>query len=702
MSWKIQYLSYDQDSLATFANAGLVRRALKDVDADKVSLQEEQPDQLLIQSDGQQVCLSATGLNQAQCSCPATGACKHIVAAVLWLQQNQNSASTTVESSSTEETLNSVIEEAPSAIDVLAEMLALDLDQIAKKIGKAASKKAVQWVRQWQQHSLSIVTEAYRIRVQLPELNEQVSYLAGAGFAGMLSDAEKDQPALHLAALSLVQLQYGKAWQQLELSDQENPALLSESERQFILELQQDLTQLLQQGLAHISSMTARQLHLLNVSARSEGLPRLAGMLRQLSGQVSALVRRDEHANERESLCYIVQMLSYLHQLQHSQAEHLIKLRGHLRQHYQQDSEQAELELLPLGATWWHTQGGARGLSLYFWETRQQHQIDVTIARAQGQDPAFDRYRAWGQHSIWQHTAESLMQRHIRLLQPRFSEQGRLSSSGSSQAHTQLAQLSLAEYQAIFEQAAFQDWQQLQQHWQTQMQSVEGLAQQVLLKIARCDSPQVDEIEQCLWWSVYDAADNVLLLRLDWNTQSLERIRKLESLCLEPEKIVAVFASLLVQSHQLRLTPISLFLDVAQPKHVLFQLDFDYVPHQKKMLKESLVGRIEQLLAKKKQQQQSYQIQQTLAQRLCEPVLDVLCSLSSSGRLWLTHSQREILKNQKQLAQDAGMLLLHNQLYQLLQMPKVSINRLVQLVYVCDMAMRMQVSLPIYAPSAAA
>lgn len=279
MSWKIQYLSYDQDSLATFANAGLVRRALKDIDANKVSLQEEQPDQVLIQSDGQQVCLSATGLHQAQCSCPATGACKHIVAAVLWLQQNQQSART-AESSSTEETTHSIIEEALPTVDVLAEMLALDLDQIAKKIGKSAAKKAIQWARQWQKYSIKISIEAYRVRVQLPELNEQVSYLAGAGFAGMLSDVEKDQPALHLAALSLVQFQHGKIWQQLELSDQENPALLSDSECQFIQELQQDLIQLLQQGLAHISSMTARQLHLLNVSARSEGLPRLAGMLR--------------------------------------------------------------------------------------------------------------------------------------------------------------------------------------------------------------------------------------------------------------------------------------------------------------------------------------------------------------------------------------------------------------------------------------
>ncbi|MBL8321966.1 MAG: hypothetical protein JNJ93_06825, partial [Acinetobacter sp.] len=67
MSWQQQYLAYDQDSLATYANAGLVRRALKDLDAGKVQILQQSELQIVVESDGQQVVLSALGLSQAGC-----------------------------------------------------------------------------------------------------------------------------------------------------------------------------------------------------------------------------------------------------------------------------------------------------------------------------------------------------------------------------------------------------------------------------------------------------------------------------------------------------------------------------------------------------------------------------------------------------------------------------------------------------------
>ena len=60
----------------------------KDIEAGKVILKTEQSEHITIESDGQQVGLSSAGLVNASCTCPATGACKHIVAAVLYLQQH--------------------------------------------------------------------------------------------------------------------------------------------------------------------------------------------------------------------------------------------------------------------------------------------------------------------------------------------------------------------------------------------------------------------------------------------------------------------------------------------------------------------------------------------------------------------------------------------------------------------------------------
>ncbi len=42
-------------------------------------------------SDGQKVVLHEAGIQQASCDCSAAGCCKHILAAILWLQANNNS-----------------------------------------------------------------------------------------------------------------------------------------------------------------------------------------------------------------------------------------------------------------------------------------------------------------------------------------------------------------------------------------------------------------------------------------------------------------------------------------------------------------------------------------------------------------------------------------------------------------------------------
>lgn len=705
MSWQQQYLAYDQDSLATYANAGLVRRALKDIEAEKVILHTEQAEQISIESDGQQVCLSATGLINASCTCTATGACKHIVAAVLYLQQHlKNSVRQQAENqlqdpperveTSTAESIEQH-QESQTQPNLIHEILKFDLNQLAKKIGKTQAQKAIKVARLWQQEQQTkLLEEDYRLKIRVKSLAEDIIYVAGAGFAGMLSNLEKDQPVYYLAALSEVQRLQGKLWDELELSEAENPAILTESERQFIIELKDDLAKLLEFGLSHVNEMTARQLHLLNMSARSESLPRLAAMLRQLSGQVSRLLKRDEHSSEHDTLLYLAQMSAYLYQLQHAQGEQLLRLRGKLRQQYLFDEEQADLELLPLGARWWRTLGGARGISLYFSTVENPKTFEVTLARTENNDPSFNRYNAWSQQSIWMLTAQQLMQKTVHLQQPRFGEDGRLSASGQSRA-LPLNSLSKIEDFRLYQQIGFNDWQTLQQHWQQQLQTVEGVEQTVLLNIASYDSPKVDEIEQCLWWTVYDQNRSTLHLRLNCQTQDLDKIHQLERLCAQMMQVGSIFAYCQIKGHQLVVSPMSLLI-TQNGKTRLFNLDFDQLAEPKKTLKESIVGRIEQLLEKKKQQRVKLASTQiSLSRKICEPILDVLLSLSCSGRMLLGTSQIETLKYQRQLAQDAGMILLVKQINTLLDITQLNSELILRLVYICDLVLRMQVSLPI-------
>ncbi|QER40073.1 hypothetical protein F2A31_10235 [Acinetobacter suaedae] len=703
MSWQRQYLAYDQDSLATYANTGLVRRALKDIEAGKVILQTEQSEHITIESDGQQVGLSSAGLVNASCTCPATGACKHIVAAVLYLQQHLQKpvqqpivkpvpdSATEIQGATvelTEQHKNDI------QLNLIEEILAFDLSQIGKKIGKAQTQKAIKLARLWQQEQQTeLLEEEYSLKIRIKSLAEDIIYVAGAGFAGMLSNLEKDQPAYYLAALSEVQRLQGKFWTELELSETENLTVLSESERQFIIELKDDLAQLIEFGLSHVNEMTARQLHLLNMSARSESLPRLAGMLRQLSGQVSRLLNRDEHSSEHETLLYLAQMNAYLYQLEHAKGEVLVRLRGRSRRQYEVDQEQIDLELLPLGARWWRTLGGARGLTLYFSEQDNPQIFEVTLARTENNDPNFNRYNAWSQQSIWMMTAQQLMQKKVRLQQPRFSENNRLSASGQSRALPLNSLDNLQDF-SVYQHIGFNDWKKLQQRWQQQLQSIDGVDQTVMLNISDYDSPQVDEIEQCLWWAVYDQNQSAIHLRLDWKTSEIEKIRQLERFCTQKIQINSVFVYCQIKEHELVLSPMSLLI-TQNEKTRLFNLDFDQWVEPKKTLKESLVGRIEQLLARKQQQKKQVPPSKGLGQKVCEPILDILLSQSCSGRMILSRSQIETLQQQRQLAADAGMNILARQLTLMLEASKLNVGSILQLAYLCDLTLKMQVRFPI-------
>ncbi|KLU19719.1 hypothetical protein ABE79_02670 [Proteus mirabilis] len=134
MSWQTVYFHYDEDALTVFANAGLLRRARKDVDNKKVSLTDANTGQF--SSDGQNVILHEAGIQQASCDCSASGCCKHILAAVLWLQIN-NSADNSNDDNSNEtspETVAEPIEITP----LLPTLFTLEPEALIKKSRKTS------------------------------------------------------------------------------------------------------------------------------------------------------------------------------------------------------------------------------------------------------------------------------------------------------------------------------------------------------------------------------------------------------------------------------------------------------------------------------------------------------------------------------------------------------------------------------------
>ncbi len=685
------YQSYDDEALKTFANAGLLRRAKKDV-AEKVSLLGEDTEEnaVTLNSDGQTVTLLATGLQTATCDCPAVGACKHILAAVLWLQtqaKNQSQADATKSAEVSKTSQISEANETPTP-DALDEVLSLDLQSLLDSLPKAKRQQVVilaitlQKSQQNRQadEAVNTATEinvtSQRISVRFIEQPDVVTYIAGTGFSGMLSKIEKNTAVWHLLALIEIQRQYGQALANCQgflatlnhahplLADEKSAWQLSEHARSLIADLNSDIAQLLARGLSQVDTYSANRLQLIGLLVRSEHLHRLATQLRQLSGKMLAFLRGE--LAERDLLIALAKLAAHLYQLSHVTGEALVTLRGSARQRYHSESQRARLTLCPLGARWWQSDTGARGLTLYFYEPDERQIIELTQARGHGKDLSFNAQSAWNQ-SVWNSTAQQLMTHVNTVENPRFNEASGLASSGS-QVSEQIpidgsADLKDAHYLQSLLPLAISQWAALYQQWQSELIAGE-LSPCVLLKSHSCGELLIDEIEQCLWWGLQDAEEEALFLRID--SQSHHHIEQIAQLA-KPD-VQYVIAQVTLHQHRVELSPLSLVLT-----NEVIHLDFNRRSHPKNV--QNALGQL--------QKYQPAAQQSIFFESLHDNIMTTLDSICSSGRLQLTKNQRQQLQHQAQYAKQAGLTLLSDRLETLIT-GQTTADNVLKVVFVCD------------------
>lgn len=553
MSWQSVYRSFDDDSLATLANAGLLRRALKDVEAGKVGWLADAGGALL--ADGQHVTLDGGGPQKGRCDCPAPGICKHILAASVWLRELPDDAP------------------GKAGPGVLEEVLAQDSAAICKQAGKPAVRQALAWLGEGDQAGVNVINA--RLQIELPALKLGCSYLAGAGYQGMVSDVPAGiRKALHLYALACVWRAHGRqfAWPAgMETAPTEQAPGVSNAELLFLAQVRRLLGELHDNGLSHASAIAAGQLRALTMSARGEGLPRLAAMLRGLGGTLDLLVRRDYHASERQAFDQMAVIYALCAALEHAQGAPLQRLRGQARRSFDATGDEA-LALLPLGAYWWETRGGAHGLTLSFWDHAAGRIVQAVLARPDATDRSFTRESSWSAISLWPGagSAQRLCEQGLLLTGASLAADGRLGQdSGAHATAAPLWELDDARWQTL----GFDDWRALGAFISENV----GLAAQpidcVLLRPKAVAPPQLDEVRQQLDWQVFDASGAVLNLQLPAVPSLRARIARLQAAVTDGADIRAVLASR-ARDESEGWQPVSLLIAKSGKLRVV-SLDFD-------------------------------------------------------------------------------------------------------------------------------
>ena len=526
MSWQAVYRSFDDDSLATLANAGLLRRALKDVEAGKVGWQAQAGGVVL--ADGQQVTLDAGGPQKGRCDCPAPGICKHILAASVWLRDLPD---------------DDADAGAAAAPDVLEDVLAQDSALLCKQAGKPAVRQALAWLLDGDEVQATVVNA--RLQIELPSLKLGCGYLRGAGYEGMVSDTPvKLRKALHLYALACVWRAHGRefAWPAgMDAAPAEEVQGVSSSELLFLAQVRRLLGELYDNGLSHASAIAAGQLRALTMSARGENLPRLAAMLRGLGGTLDLLVRRDYHASERLAFDEMASIYALSAALEQATGQPLQRLRGQTRRSFDAAGE-APLELLPLGAWWWETRGGAHGLSLAFWDHRAGRILQAVLARPDGNDRSFTRESSWNAMSLWQGagSVQRLCEQGLLLAGASLAGDGRIAMDSQARASTvPLWELDDERWQQL----GFADWAALAAFLGENVGLTAQPVDCVLLRPSAVAAPRLDEVRQQLDWQVFDTNGAVLNLVLPAQEALRPRITRLRAAVTDGADIRAVLAS---------------------------------------------------------------------------------------------------------------------------------------------------------------
>jgi len=356
------------------------------------------------------VTLTAAGPQDARCPCPVAGICLHVLAACLWMREAVNRGGTAEDRSAVNATTGPTasqaqptgtrLSEAPAheggSDPVLDEVLAWEPVDVEKSLGAEARRRAQASLAGIAPGRLAAATDVTsapgRLSITWPDAPEIV-VIAGLGPRGMIVSGRHSSVANAAWCLQAVIRLFARAGRPWPWPDEK--AALGDRKRDVVSTVATVIETVLSAGISHAGPRSATDLERLAQVSRLEELPRLSRLLTSAAWRLRALAERDDAVDEAAVLSALAAAWSLTQALTAVTGPPTPALIGSA------DTETAETGLLlPLGATWWTSPSGGRGLTIRLWDLDNGRPEAVTTGRAAGVDAAFryseDAILLWG------------------------------------------------------------------------------------------------------------------------------------------------------------------------------------------------------------------------------------------------------------------------------------------------------------------
>ena len=498
--WLQGWGAWDDEALAALTSKGLVRRAAKAV-AD-ARLHNVQGDSAVVETGGFAVTIGPRGPAAASCPCPAAGVCVHILTAAMLAR--------------------SAAPDDAAATDPLEDLLSIEPAAWCREAGAAAVRTALASSPEPEGADLTQVDG--RLRIAWPGA-DPVTYAPGQGLAGMSSPAPRSRwSALHLEAVARAFVASGQQWNWPQRFLEEAQSRAEEDRPVALLgRVRSWLGSIVEDGLADLGPSSLASLTELRTELRAARLPRLAGMLGTTVGHLEAVSRRDDGTDDATVLESIARAWALSVAVEDSFPDALTGRSA--------DTSGGELELCVLGATWWESGSGSRGVDVALWDPASSRSLTTTVGRAAGQDPTFTR--SLDTIPLWGLPVRALLGHLVRIPQARLRPEGSVAPTAVERAVPQ-RRITLDELATIGAHTAFAA--------PTADPFGGGRGGPILLRPDGRGTLTIDEPRQAVLWSV-PSGEATLTLRapaLRENRGRLERIQDLVEFGRPIEAIVAV------------------------------------------------------------------------------------------------------------------------------------------------------------------
>ncbi|KQQ27279.1 hypothetical protein [Frondihabitans sp. Leaf304] len=632
------FRDFDDATLQTLGNVGLLRRAAKDVAAGRVSAVDEST----VEVAGATVRVGPSGPAGATCDCVAAGICQHVLAASLWLRNLAQAPGEGDDDGGPVATGEGAVVDGPTALD---ELLGLDPLVLAKNVGIAAVRLSRAF-----DGTATIHPSDSHIDVILAGESTTIRFVRGAGFDGMISGYPRaERPQRHLTAVRLVVESSGREWRWPGLASPAaptDPSRLSAGEAQALADARATASALWRTGLAHLGNDASDRLAIDSMTARIEGLHRLARLLASAAGLSDDLAAHHDDVTEPQLAVVLADIVAHATAVEAASGDpvRIDRLRGVARRTF---VEVAALDLVPLDVRWFEPPAGGRGVTAVFLDRATGQLVETTSARASGTDPSFRRD---GPGLLWGLSIAKVVEGAFTLRSPRLDADGELSAGD-------LSSIDFASARRLghddFAPLAVDDW--------SQMRGADGRGEStVVVRPSSVGDLDLREVAQELSWPLTDTSGRVLDVQIEADVDHRRRADALLALVETRAVVEYIVGVRRVRSGRMRIDVSSVVVrDGAFLR--LVPLDFERPaaetpssgkPSALRQRLSRLASRLAGGAPAEFRPAGPPQQPPTLGERVLLPIVEVLDELAATGRPTLNERQSALLKRQRSMARN--------------------------------------------------